>query len=211
MIGVAVRRAGMLVVDFDPRRIEHLDPDTGDVTIEECTLDQLKAELEDMIGCALPVSLAVRTPSGGVHVYFRMPADEPIGNKGSLPDHVDVRGLGGYTIVPPSYCIGDGKNAQGDYHWLRGDADAPIADMPASLIAVLRAPTPRRAPARNRRRGVRQGDREPADRLDPVRAADPGFAGQGSHPGHGRRARPDLPACLDAPLACLSASRWCYG
>lgn len=144
MIGVSVGRADMLVVDFDPRKIETVDPDTGEITIEEWTLDQLKAELEAMIGCALPVSLAVRTPSGGVHVYFRMPEGAPIGNKGSLPDHIDVRGLGGYTIVPPSFCDGDAKNARGDYHWLRGDAATPIADMPAALIEVLRAPTPRR-------------------------------------------------------------------
>jgi len=150
MIGVAVGKAGMLVIDFDPRvevRTEdQTDEATGEITAvqvrEEWTLDQLKGQVEDMIGCALPISLAVRTPSGGVHVYYRMPDGEPIGNKGSLPRHVDVRGLGGYTIVPPSICIGDGKNAAGDYHWLRGDADAPIADLPTSLVEILRAPTP---------------------------------------------------------------------
>jgi putative DNA primase/helicase len=95
MIGVAVGRAGMIVIDFDPR--------IDEVTGEEWTLEQLKAELEEMMGCPLPVSLSVRTPSGGVHVYFRMPDGDPIGNRGNLPDHIDVRGLGGYTIVPPSH------------------------------------------------------------------------------------------------------------
>ncbi len=132
MIGVAVGRAGMIVVDFDPR----IDERTG----EEWTLEQLKSELEEMMGCPLPVSLSVRTPSGGVHVYFRMPDGDPIGNRGNLPDHIDVRGLGGYTIVPPSHCEGDGKNATGTYRWLRGDADAPIVDMPAELVQILRSP-----------------------------------------------------------------------
>lgn len=141
MIGVAVGRARMIVIDFDPR----IDPETG----EEWTLEQLKAELEEMMGCPLPVSLSVRTPSGGVHVYFRMPEGEPIGNRGNLPDHIDVRGLGGYTIVPPSFCQGDVKNATGSYRWLRGAADAEIVDMPAQLVEILRAPTATRAVGRS--------------------------------------------------------------
>lgn len=136
MIGVSVGKANLIVIDFDPR----IDQSTG----EEWTLEQLKADLEEQIGCALPTSLAVRTPSGGVHVYFQMPEGAPIGNRGNLPDHIDVRGLGGYTIVPPSHCDGDGKNATGSYRWLRGDADAEIVAMPAELVAVLRAPTGKR-------------------------------------------------------------------
>lgn len=137
MIGVAVGRAGLIVIDFDPR----IDAETG----EEWTLEQLKAELEEMMGCALPASLAVRTPSGGVHVYFRMPDGVPIGNRGNLPDHIDVRGLGGYTIVPPSYCDGDNKNATGAYRWLRGEEAATVVDMPAPLVEILRAPAIGRA------------------------------------------------------------------
>jgi putative DNA primase/helicase len=132
MIGVAVGRAGLIVVDFDPR----INEETG----EEWTLEQLKADLEEMMGCALPCSLSVRTPSGGVHVYFQMPEGDPIGNRGNLPRHIDVRGLGGYTIVPPSHCDGDDKNATGTYRWLRGDADVPVGEMPAELVEILRSP-----------------------------------------------------------------------
>ena len=161
MIGVSVGRAGMLVVDFDPRREEVVDDATGEVTVVEYTLEQLKADTEAQIGCPLSVSLAVRTPSGGVHVYFRMPDGDPIGNKGSLPRHVDVRGLGGYTILPPSHCDGDGKNAEGSYRWLRGDSEAAVADMPAGLVTALRArpaaPAPSPAPPPT------FGDRFPVD------------------------------------------------
>ncbi|SEM88405.1 putative DNA primase/helicase [Sphingomonas gellani] len=147
MIGIAAGRSGLLIVDFDPRVDEHTDEETGEVTTEVWTLDRLKAELEAAMGCPLPVSLAVRTPSGGVHVYFRMPDGVPIGNVGSLPDHIDVRGEGGYVIVPPSYCVGDGKRCvEGPYRWLRGDADAPIVDMPDALVTILR--TPKTKPAR---------------------------------------------------------------
>lgn len=149
MIGVAVGRAGMLVIDFDPRIDEVVDPVTGEVSIdpdtgkpmlEEWTLDRHRDAMEALIGGPLPVSLAVRTPSGGVHVYYRMPDGEPIGNRGNLPKHIDVRGLGGYVIVPPSVCDGDEKNAAGQYRWLRGNADAPIAELPERLVEILRSP-----------------------------------------------------------------------
>lgn len=127
MIGVAMGDNGLFALDFDPR----IDADTG----EEWTLDRLKAELEQQIGGALPASLAVRTPSGGVHVYFAQPATgDPIRNRGNLPRHVDVRGEGGYVIAPPS-CMEDGRR----YRWLRDDAAVPIADAPAALITILQS------------------------------------------------------------------------
>ena len=139
MIGVSAGKSGLLVIDFDPRIDEEVDPDTGEVVTTEWTLDRLKAELEAQMGCALPVSLAVRTPSGGIHVYFRMPDGAPIGNRGNLPHHVDVRGEGGYVIVPPSFCEGDDRNARGAYRWLRDDPDAAIVAMPDSLVTILRS------------------------------------------------------------------------
>ncbi|EZP57443.1 phage/plasmid primase, P4 family [Sphingomonas sp. RIT328] len=151
MIGVAVGRAGMVVIDLDPRRDlitpEMIDPDTGEViaeaVYEEWTLERHRLALEELIGGQLPVSLAVRTPSGGVHIYFLMPEGKPIGNSGSLPDHIDVRGLGGYTIVPPSFCEGDGNNSRGEYRWLRGQADTPIAALPEALAEIMRRPKAR--------------------------------------------------------------------
>ncbi len=129
LVGVATGKSGFFALDFDPR----IDADTG----EEWTLDRLKRELEEQMGCALPTSLAVRTPSGGVHVYFRQPADLPIRNSNALPEHVDVRGDGGYVIAPP------GKNAAGGiYRWLRDDDDAPIVDAPEALLALLRPRNP---------------------------------------------------------------------
>jgi putative DNA primase/helicase len=129
MIGVAMGRNGLFVVDFDPRT----DPDSG----EEFTLERLKGEVEAQMGCPLPASLAVRTQSGGVHVYLRQPDDggDMIRNRGNLPLHVDVRGLGGYVIAPPSVMT-NGR----EYRWLRGDAAAEPVDAPAELIAILRAP-----------------------------------------------------------------------
>ncbi len=106
MIGLAMGHNGLFALDFDPR--------TDGATGEVWTLDRLKTELEDQIAGPLPVSLAVRTPSDGVHVYLKQPAGTPITNRGNLPDHVDVRGEGGYVIAPPSV-MATGRG----YRWVR--------------------------------------------------------------------------------------------
>lgn len=152
MIGLPQGANGMFVVDFDPRWEEVIDPETGEVQVDDdgdpvkrlCTLEELKAALEAQMGVALPRSVTAITPSGGVHVYFRQPEGEPIRNKGSLPLHVDVRGAGGYVIGAPSSCIEAADSATGDYRWLRDRGDwrdtAAYAEAPAELIAILRAP-----------------------------------------------------------------------
>ena len=121
--------AAWFVLDFDPR--------TDQATGEVWTLERLKAELEAQMGCALPRSLTAMTQSDGVHVYFRQPAGDPIRNRGNLPDHVDVRGLGGYVVAPPSVMGETGAR----YRWLdRGDwrDDQALADAPEELVRILR-------------------------------------------------------------------------
>lgn len=126
MIGVAMGENGLFALDFDPR--------TDEASGEEWTLERLKADLEEQIGTALPTSLAVRTPSGGVHIYLSQPAEgAAIRNRGNLPRHVDVRGTGGYVIAPPSR-MADGRS----YRWLRDNPAAPIAEPPGELVEVLR-------------------------------------------------------------------------
>ena len=118
------------------------------------------------IGVALPATLARRTQSGGVHLFFALPDDggAAVTNRGNLPQHVDVRGLGGYVIVPPSV-----MQSGAAYRWLRGDDTAAIAPAPAALLAVLRAsgseavdgagttPAPRAAAAETPRSSDGQG------------------------------------------------------
>jgi hypothetical protein len=58
------------------------------------------AELEAEIG-KLPATWTVRTPSGGLHLYFRH-VEGVTNSPGALPDGIDVRGEGGYVLVPPS-------------------------------------------------------------------------------------------------------------
>ena len=123
----------LFVLDFDPR----VDESTGEVF----TLDTLKRETEDQLGCKLPVSLAALTPSDGVHLYLLQGDDGPaITNRGNLPEHVDVRGLGGYVIAPPSVMGPKALKDQGGlrYRWHRKEPVGGIAHAPPELLAVLR-------------------------------------------------------------------------
>ncbi|MCK0533415.1 phage/plasmid primase, P4 family [Sphingobium agri] len=155
MVGLATGYGRLFVLDFDPRH----DEDTG----EEWTLERLKDELEAQMGVQLPSSLSSRTPSGGVHVWLTWPDDDgqEIRNSDSLPEHVDVRGKGGYVIAPPSI------NADGvGYRWLHNDSAAPIVEAPAELVEILRrkreARPDRQAPPPARRSVGQDGD-EAAD------------------------------------------------
>jgi hypothetical protein len=97
LIGVAMGRAsGVWAVD--PDGIE-----------EDGEPDGIGAwrELVERNGC--PATHTHQTPSGGQHVLFKWRADRPVTNsKGGLPAGVDVRGEGGYLIMPPSV-RSDGK------------------------------------------------------------------------------------------------------
>jgi len=82
-------------------------------------------ELEEKMG-KLPPTLTIRTPRGGRHLYFRY--EEGITNRtGSLPEGIDVRGEGGYALVPPStgYTV---------------EHNAPVAEPPEWLLEALREP-----------------------------------------------------------------------
>lgn len=54
---------------------------------------------------------AVRTPSGGTHLYFPSDADRPQQTWSRGTAHVDFRGTGGYVLAPPSMVIDRGRRA----------------------------------------------------------------------------------------------------
>jgi hypothetical protein len=72
----------------------------------------------------LPETLTVRTPSGGLHLYYKHVAGLT-NRSGGLPDGIDIRADGGYVIVPPS----EGYSVT---------RRAPIADAPEWLLEILR-------------------------------------------------------------------------
>ena len=87
---------------------------------------------------ALPSQVPlVKTPNGGVHVFFRQPDGEALGNaRGSLPPGIDVRGAGGF-VVGPGARLPDGRG------WTAIAGRSPIHDappLPQWLKGVLRQP-----------------------------------------------------------------------
>ena len=98
-------------------------------------------ELETEIG-PLPATLSARTPRGGLHLYFRH-VEGLTNSPGGLPPGIDVRGEGGYVLVPPS----------SGYRW---EGRSPLADAPLRLLELLRE---RSSPPRRGSATPRGGDR----------------------------------------------------
>lgn len=91
-----------------------------------------------------PVTFTVKTRTGmGRHFYFQPPLDFELPCSASaLAPGVDIRGKGGYIVIPPSYVPKDHKGPGGYYEIL---FDAPVAPLPAWLDSKLRqlsAPKP---------------------------------------------------------------------
>ncbi|MFI5143528.1 MAG: bifunctional DNA primase/polymerase [Thermoanaerobaculales bacterium] len=81
-------------------------------------------------GLTLPATLTAITGRGQWHrhLWYRLPTGVAIGCKRALLQCVDVRGQGGYVIVPPS------RSVFGLYSWLDGFGLAKIAPAPAWVI-----------------------------------------------------------------------------
>lgn len=83
-VGIATgKMSGLTVVDVDPKN-------GGDATLLDLQREHGR----------LPDTVTVSTGSGGFHFYF---ADAGVGNSASrIGKGVDVRGVGGYVVAPPS-------------------------------------------------------------------------------------------------------------
>jgi hypothetical protein len=88
-----------------------------DVDVDDGGLESL-TKLE-RAGALAPKTARVRTGGGGSHVFFRYPRGTEIRNSaGLLGPGLDVRGEGGYVLVPPS-------RTQGPYE---GVDSSPLAE-----------------------------------------------------------------------------------
>jgi hypothetical protein len=86
-------------------------------------------------------TVAVRTPGGGEHWYYRAHPDHAIGNdqNGKVAPAVDVRGLGGFVIAPPT------SDGTGSWEWIDGPPD--WAGLPIVPDLVIEKMTARTEPA----------------------------------------------------------------
>jgi putative DNA primase/helicase len=87
--------------------------------------------------CSLPHTLTVLTGGGGEHRYFKYPANRDIRNSDSKSNRLgaglDVRGVGGQAIVPPSV-----HESGRTYRW--ADPGFPVADAPDWLLELVSTP-----------------------------------------------------------------------
>jgi len=84
-------------------------------------VDGLASLAEAAAGRDIPDTYAVRSPRGGVHLYFKWNPEHPVGNRTGVLSGTDVRGAGGYVRAGAGYEV---------------ISDAPIADAPAWVYAI---------------------------------------------------------------------------
>jgi hypothetical protein len=99
------------------------------------------AELETRYG-ATGCGCMARTPSGGLHLYFKMPNFDLRNSARTLAPGLDIRANGGYVLAPPSRALSrDG--GLGNYMWLNegGLLVGEPSEAPGWLLDLLREPT----------------------------------------------------------------------
>lgn len=81
----------------------------------------------------IPETVSSRTGGGGIHSIFKWPADSEIRNRAKIGRKpIDVRGNGGYILLPPSNHISGNS-----YSWINAPGQTPLADAPAWLIEFV--------------------------------------------------------------------------
>lgn len=143
-IGLATGPSGLCVIDLDTTKPGDEIPRHWTALEVVCGEDVL-AVLADQAGQPLPCeTLTVRTPSGGLHLYFRSPEGATLrttaGEHGNgLGWKIDTRAWGGYVVAPGT------TTRDGSYAFLY---DEPIAELPGWLVERLTPTTPPAPPVR---------------------------------------------------------------
>lgn len=140
-IGISTGPSGLVVVDLDAGKPWPLPtPPPRGVLDGSDVLCMLAENLGHNAG-SLFATAVCKTPSGGLHLYFRAPAGRTFKNTaGRLGAWIDTRGVGGYVVAPWSVL------PTGAYHPVCGFDDVldggPIdaAPLPPWLADVLDPP-----------------------------------------------------------------------
>lgn len=118
--------AGILVVDLDVRTYVDKNGATvrkiGDLVWQDHCLRE-----------GFERTFTVRTPSGGWHLWYRLPDGLTITTRALLGQDIDVRSTGGYALLPGSF-VNDGE-VSGYY---RVVDDSPIAPLPTWIDQLYR-------------------------------------------------------------------------
>jgi hypothetical protein len=101
-IGLATGRAGLVVVDLDTAEHGQALLDGWSIGGISSGADAL-AHLANQAGHGLPETYTVRTPTGGMHLYFLAPQGIKLRNTTScLGPLIDTRAQGGYVVAAGS-------------------------------------------------------------------------------------------------------------
>jgi hypothetical protein len=84
----------------------------------------------------------VRTPSGGLHIYFPAVAARPQRCWQSAAAHIDFRGNGGYVLVPPSTLATERGRASYRLYWLSAAGAKPVDAVALRSFIDPRPPRP---------------------------------------------------------------------
>jgi hypothetical protein len=96
-----------------------------------------KASIAELARNGWPETFTVKTRTGiGRHYYFQPPTDFEVPcSVSALAPGIDIRGEGGYVVIPPSYVPKDHKGPGGTYEI---QLNAPVATLPTWLESKLR-------------------------------------------------------------------------
>ncbi|MBO0652810.1 bifunctional DNA primase/polymerase [Streptomyces triculaminicus] len=152
-VGIATGPSNLLVVDLDVSK-EKSEKDAPDGATS------FKA-LCERAGKPWPITYTVRTPSGGMHLYFQtQPGTRLPSTAGTFAPHIDTRAWGGNIVAAGSI------TSLGAYEAI---VPGPVAELPEWLLDHLHAPPepprqpgPLRIPGRGTRRAEVALDREVA-------------------------------------------------
>jgi Bifunctional DNA primase/polymerase, N-terminal len=134
--GIACGPSGLLVIDLDAHKPL---PDDWQQRGARNGIDALTL-IARWAGQDVPATFTVRTPSGGLHLYFREPPGMAFRNTAAqLAPQVDTRGHGGYVVGPGS--------AIGGRAYEVTDA-RPVVMLPPWLARLLTPPPPPLRPVR---------------------------------------------------------------
>lgn len=86
----------------------------------------------------IPITLTVRTPRGGRHLYFKHPGKVVKNSTSKIGEGLDIRGDGGYVIIPPS-------QAENGEQYVK-EVNAPIAKLPEWLEKLIVEPEHKEVP-----------------------------------------------------------------
>ena len=117
-------------------------------------------------GADFPTTTQVRTGGGGLHLVLSYPANRQVRNRVNWLPGVDVRGDGGYVILPGGLHISGNS-----YEW--ANPGVPIAPAPGDLLESISGPSARSSSGGGgsgggftastqelRERGLRHGERD---------------------------------------------------